>query len=187
MIARTWDLLVSSFCFWLCRAFPSRARIIPHAEDPDKDLLLQFLVWPLRRRKPEEGPAPVSYYLQHFLTAESRDWYHKHRWSHMRSFVLSGWFLEHRPIQDRYLNHGRWSTYTMGRDVVHHVAYWSAHCWTLFIVRGASDDWGYYPKFVFGKGRYGNVSHRFMKDHYVPWRPHIKRRVVNLETGMVTK
>lgn len=167
-MTRAWDSFIDHCCRWLCLHYPGRYRLIPHAEDPTQPLLMQFMLW------------PHHLYLQHFVSPESTTWFHRHRWARMRSWVLSGWFVECRPLDRCMLLHKRLSTYAMTKDVIHHVVAWSPLCWTLFFVRGASDDWGYFPRRAFkGSG--------VVEKDFVPWRDHVRSRVRNLETGKVTK
>ena len=64
----------------------------------------------------------------------------------MRSFVLTGYFVEQRQRADRSRiekTHRFFSTYTMTRDVVHRIEYWSPRCWTIFCFSKEEKDWGY--------------------------------------------
>lgn len=177
-----YDRMISAFCWWLCAALPHRARVIPHAEDPGNPLLQQVLLWSRPERLVgqssccSERKPSVSVYLQHFLTPESPDYAHRHRWQYMRSVVLSGYFVEFRyqvwPLRSKLLFHRRLSTYTMNHKTIHQVRYWSRHCWTIFVAVNASDDWGYYNTLT------GRFTH---------WRQHVKRRVPALETGELTQ
>jgi hypothetical protein len=180
-IAGLWDRLISAFCWWLCAALPHRARVIPHAEDPTRPLLQQFLIY---HRAATDSKPSLSVYLQHFITPESQQFAHRHRWQKMRSFVLSGYFMEHRYKLNGTVwikLHSRLSTYTMNHETIYNVCYWSRHCWTIFVAVNAGDDWGYYCTSEWGNS-WANPSSRF-----IPWRQHIKQRVAALETGEVTK
>jgi len=178
-LALLWDRLISAFCWWLCAALPHRARVIPHAEDPGKPLLQQFLVY----SRPAGKKPSLSVYLQHFITPESPEFAHRHRWHYMRSFVLSGYFVEHRYRVDRDNEmtklHRRLSTYTMDHETIHNVYYWSRYCWTLFFAVDATDDWGYYPI-------YNSILWGPRVLNFIHWRDHIKQRVEALETGKIT-
>jgi len=173
MIARFWDSLISAFCWWLCAAMPHRARVIPHAEDPTQPLLQQFLLY----HRPVNGMKPsISVYLQHFLTPESPRFAHRHRWHRMRSFVLSGLFVEDRFSCKGYLCtnlHKRFTTYSMNKDTIHNVCLWHRHCWTVFVGISATEDWGYY-----------DIEHGL---RFSTWREHIKQRVPALEAGTVSQ
>lgn len=165
-----WDRAVDSACRALVAAFPNRARVVPKADDPSTPLLIQFMIWPGRL------------YLQHFVNPESPLVYHVHRWHFMRSIVLSGHFLERRltilpdsSTRGESIHHEAITSYTMDRNVVHHVTYWSSQCWTLFYMSKERDDaWGYYEL-----GPRGKIS------ELIPWRTYIQQRVPSLETGEV--
>jgi len=153
--------MIAAFCRWLCRTFPNRARIVPRADDGVTPLLTQFMI------------IPRVLYLQHFEGPETNDYFHRHRWHYMRSFVLSGFYIEERPGQKFYSRRaGR--THKMDHSTVHRVEYWSSDCWTLFLMLRPGDDWGYYARQ--GKGDLGR---------YTPWRDFVKKRVPTIETKQI--
>lgn len=161
------DFWIPAFCGFLCRAFPSRSRVVPKADDPSTPLLLQFMIWPGRL------------YLQHFLHPETAGLFHRHRWEKMRSIVLSGNFIEERRTHESFysdwISHHSLSAYSMTRDVIHRVAFWSQDCWTLFYMsRARSDDWGYFRRLPDGT-----------LSPMIPWREAIKCRVPSLEKGAI--
>lgn len=174
-----WDLLVNAVCRLLCLCLPWRARVVPRADDPSKPLLTQFLLYKA------EG---VSIYLQHFEAPEAYEYFHRHRWSYMRSLILSGMYLEERPWtsfdgitpkamynEQRLYMRLRFRSHTMDHDTIHRVDYWAPLCWTLFYTRDPSNDWGYYPR-----GDYSDSA-------FIPWKQFVKARVPSLETGKVTE
>lgn len=165
--------LVSRFCRFLCRTFPSRARTIPQQRNPSVPLLTQFAV--LR------STFGVAIYLQHFETPNSES-FHRHAWRYMRSWVLSGWFREHRwnwlKSHPESITHRAGESYTMAKHDVHRVDYWSPDCWTLFLMVKPDDDWGYYDL-----QRDGN---QLALANYRPWRDEIVKRVPSLDTGKIT-
>lgn len=176
-LADAWDAAVNAACRWACRRWPSRCRTVPHSTDGTTPLLTQFMVWPGRC------------YLQHFETPEIEGRYHNHRWRRMRSFVLSGAFVEERPARDhtgngcrpacsKWITHRRFTTYAMDRSVIHRTAWWSPHCWTLFVMSTEQAEgaraWGYYERRADGT-----------LGPFIPWREGIARIVPSLETGKV--
>lgn len=115
----------------LNKLFPTRCREIPHVDGGV--LLRQVRVF-------------KNVYLQQFAQPEVVDMFHLHRWSKMRSFILSGHYVEERLYADKTrakIRHQRFTTFTMTRDVVHRVHYWSPRCWTLFIYSDDNLGWGY--------------------------------------------
>jgi hypothetical protein len=174
---RIWDTSINALCRNLCLWFPSRCRTVPHAEDPSKPLLTQLLLW-------HQGKTSV--YLQHFETAEDYDWFHRHRWTYMRSYVLSGMYLEERPVDPNAFSipakaetvircRYRLTTHTFEPETIHRVDFWSPKCWTVFVTKNPDQEWGYYPR-----GKFGAAD-------FVPWRQFIKQRIPSLESGQVTK
>lgn len=155
-------------CLWLCRTFPSRSRVVPKADEPSVDLLLQFMIWPGRL------------YLQHFIHPETGGYFHRHRWSFMRSLVLSGYFIEQRPIgrcSVRWVEHVSPSIYSMDHNTIHRVAFWSEDCWTLFYMsKERTDLWGYYKRLPNG-----------CLSTMIPWRAAVMCRVPSLETKEITR
>lgn len=173
----TWDRLVNWFCLLLCSLMPWRARVIPRADEPSRLLLRQFLVchW-----------GKLSIYLQHFEGPEAWEWFHKHRWDYMRSFVLSGRYVEERAEdvwdEDEILgfrtvhNHyqrRRFNSHRLYPESIHRVEWWDPLCWTMFVTYNPRHEWGYYPR-----GKYSS-------EDFVPWRDFIKSRVPSLETGKI--
>lgn len=128
-------LIVSKLARW----FPSRYRLIPRAQD-GVPLLRQFKVF------------GSWCYLQSFIGPEVHDWFHRHRWERMISFVLSGAIKEERYPGGIFMVHRGGSVYTMDRTVVHRVSAVMSRTWTLFFVFGLRSrldgkaDWGYYPR-----------------------------------------
>ena len=155
-----WDKLLSKTCWWLFNTFPSRARRIPCEDGISGTKLVQFMIWPNRL------------YLQHFMQPEQYEYFHNHRWGHMRSFILSGSYVEERP--ESMITHGRFTTHTMDDTVKHRVHWWSEHCWTLFYMGEVVDPyWSFFHRDT------GNQE---------TWAEHIPKygRVANLETGELT-
>lgn len=182
-LREAWDRAVNWAARALIAVFPSRARVIPHAEDPARALLTQFLVLHWGR---------LSLYLQHFESPESHEYFHRHRWGYMRSFVLSGYYVEERPAQwepgiaqdmlqvsqgrtwrgaSNFIARARGDTFTMSPEVIHRVSLWSPLCWTLFLTWAPQDDWGYYARET---------------GAFTPWRDFVVQRVPSLETGEVS-
>lgn len=173
-LAACWDLFVDFAIRALCVLMPWRHRVVPAAEDPSRPLLRQFALL----RASRWG----ALYLQHFVTPEAHDFAHIHRWMRMRSWVLSGFFIEERPIDFvRHIAHFRFTSYTMDRSVIHRVAEWSPRCWTLFWMSPETTDaWGWFPI----------VNRAATKRHHIlgsfrPWREHIVKRVASLDTGRI--
>jgi len=115
---------------------------------------------------------PKILYLQHFEEPESKDYFHRHRWHYMRSWVLSGHYVEERP--GMLITRRAGTTYSMNHQTVHRVDSWSKDCWTLFLMLKPDDDWGYYER---SGTRLGKFTH---------WRQFLKARVPSLETGKIT-
>ena len=115
---------------FLAKVFPSRYRVIPRIHDGEP-LLRQFKIteWA---------------YLQSFVNPEGHDLYHRHRWTQMRSFVLSGEFTEERYPGDIFILHRAPSTYTMDFGTIHRLDSVTPRTWTLFLMRHNSIGWGYY-------------------------------------------
>lgn len=149
-----WDILVDKACRALCRAFPERHRVIPRADDPEIPMLDQFML------------IPGKLYLQHFRSEESQDWFHHHRWDHMRSIVLSAFYVEERALGKSYRVRQRGRSHTMDHDTIHRVDYWHPYCWTLFFMGEDLKEWGYYGRDL---------------DCYYPWEEFVRRRVPKLE------
>lgn len=173
-----WDRLVNFICRWLCRVLPSRARTIPHATDASRPLLTQFALW-------RAGKGRLAIYLQHFESPEPETHLHRHRWKWMGSLVLSGWFREERATTPPIVGHYCWTrpiahragtAYSMRKQDVHRVSWWSQRCWTLFVMWDADDDWGYWERRT-SDGTWVR---------FIPWREHIQKRVPSLDTGKVT-
>lgn len=154
-----WDRMVDGTCRALCRAFPERHRVVPRADAPDVPMLDQFML------------VPGKLYLQHFRAEESPDWFHHHRWQHMRSIVLSAFYVEERPHGKAYHTRQRGYTHVMDHDTIHRIDYWHPHCWTLFYMGDDLKDWGYYARDL---------------RSYVPWQEFVTKRIPNLERGEVT-
>lgn len=172
-----WDLSVDLLCRALCSLFSSRHRTVPAAEDPSRPLLRQFAIV---RATSWIGRRYGALYLQHFITPESLDWAHRHRWAHMRSWVLSGYFIEERLPHVELIAHVAPSSYDMRATVIHRVSAWSEKCWTLFHMSPeVSDNWGYY-RIVDRKA----ATHRVLGP-FIHWRAHIVKRVPSLDTGKV--
>lgn len=123
-----------SFYSFISKLFPSRCREVPAI---DGGVLLQ------------QVRITSGIYLQHFCKPEPEGIFHIHRWENMRSFVLTGHFTEQRLRADKTKvekRHRFLSTYTMTRDVLHRVSYWSPKCWTIFCFSGGGKDWGYFDE-----------------------------------------
>jgi len=152
---------VSRFYDIAAKLFPSRCREIPAI---DGGILL-------RQIKLTE-----KVFLQNFAKPEPEGIFHLHRWERMRSFVLTGSFIEQRLRADRskrLIRHRFLSTYSMTRDVVHRVAYWSPRCWTIFIMMGNTGEWGYLDEnFTFTKW-----------DEYIPEELVMKKRFSQTTLG----
>lgn len=168
-----WDIAIDALCRLLCILFPWRSRIVPAAEDPERPLLKQFAIL----RAGRFG----ALYLQHFVTPEPREFVHCHRWHSMRSWVLSGLFIEERPLDpnQRYHIHERFGSYSMSHTVIHRVEFWSRRCWTLFWMSPElSDAWGWW-----------HVADRNAPQpwkilgNFIPWRDHIQKRIESLDSG----
>jgi hypothetical protein len=151
-----WDAAVNAACLALCRLFPSRSRVIPRADDPSRPLLRQFLLCHL---------GPLSVYLQHFESPEAWEWFHRHRWEYMRSFVLSGLYLEELPQE------GSWEGYK-----TYHVSK------TNLLQRRRFHTHRLYPTTIhrvdYPRGKYSSAE-------FVHWRDFVKARVPSLETGKI--
>jgi hypothetical protein len=127
----------------LAPLFPDRWRVIPRKED-GKPMLRQFRLW---------GSGSMgamvfgsAAYLQSFIAPERLDDFHRHRWTHMRSFVLSGMLIEERyPGGMMTVRHAP-DTYAMDWTTIHRLDYASPRTWTLFLMRGNSVRWGYYRR-----------------------------------------
>lgn len=154
-----WDAFVDRVANWLCRTFPSRYRVVPHATTGEP-MLRQFRV-------------TKRIYLQQFLEPEEHEYMHNHRWEKVRSIVLSGMYVEERPGRITITRRAG-QTHTMDRSVIHRIAYWSPLCWTLFFQskRQNLDEWFY---FTANPLRWAGKHH---------WIDHIQRRVPNLEGDM---
>jgi hypothetical protein len=167
----------------LCAAMPQRHRVIPTSTDPSRPLLEQFAVM----RQCRFG----ALYLQRFVNPELPRFFHRHQWHRMRSFVLSGEFVEERaplaydeaaskltqvwpPHAIVHVTHKRLSTYTMDRSVIHRTDSWGKRCWTLFWMSSPKlEDWGYYDR---------EAAWRF-----IPWREQIAKQIPSLdEPGKLT-
>jgi len=122
----------------LARALPKRFRLIPRVED-GKPLLRQFRLW----GSPSRGSGA---YLQSFVTNETVGSFHNHRWPHMRSFVLSNFFVEERYPGGTFIVHKAPSTYTMDSTDIHRLAAVAPETWTLFITKGPTREWGYFKR-----------------------------------------
>lgn len=172
------DLIVDWTIRALCVLLPWRHRIVPDALTAEP-MLRQFA---LIRGGSFIGRRFGALYFQHFLQPEPMTYMHRHRWARMRSWVLSGLFVESRPggeiTSADYAVHARGESYEMDRTTIHRVAYWSRRCWTLFWMSpDVSDDWGWY-EWDATTGRLGAFR---------PWRTHIAKRVPSLDTGEITK
>ena len=128
------------------KIFPNRCREIPAM---DGGILLQQI------------RVGKNAYLHHFVKPEPLDIFHKHRWKHMRSFVLFGKYREQRfdasSKDTTTVEHRVGQTFTMDESVIHRISYWSPKCWTLFFFYGDGQDWGYYDK----------------QGNYTPWQDYI--------------
>lgn len=163
-----WDSFVDYVCQKLCALFPSRTRTIPRADKPELPLLTQFVIIPERL------------YLQHFHNPESPEFFHFHRWEYMRSFVLSGHYIEeiwrHRKCNSYYMKlRKRFRTHIMNDHVIHRVQYWSSNCWTLFYMgKVIETNWGYY---------------RRDSGVFTPWHKMIPdvHKIPHVETGKITE
>jgi len=114
--------------------FPKRCREIPAI---DGGILLQQI------------KVTKNCYLQHFVKPEPEGKFHIHRWKKMRSFILSGHYVEQRLYANRTtteIRHRFGTTFSMDKGAVHRVAYWSPKCWTLFMFSGSDGLWGYLDK-----------------------------------------
>lgn len=155
----TWDTFVL-FCFlWLFDKFPSRARIVPRADDPETPMLMQVAL--VRGRL----------YLQRFIAPESRDFFHNHRWRYMRSLVLSGSYVEERP-GGKLIRRRAGRSHSMDSTTIHRVLWWSPCCVTLFYMsKRHAPTWGYFEA----------KPLRFAQ--FTDWREFVKRRIPSLESG----
>jgi hypothetical protein len=126
----------------LAPVFPERYRVIPRKED-GVPMLRQFLVW----GSPSAGSGA---YLQSFVAPEQAHDFHSHRWPYMRSFVLSGMFVEERYpgiySGGAALVHEAPSTYMMDSGVIHRLHHADPRTWTLFLTRGPIGTWSYYRR-----------------------------------------
>jgi len=122
------------FYFIVSKIFPKRCREIPAM---DGGILLQ------------QVRVTKNSYLHHFVKPEPVDMFHKHRWKKMRSFVLTGRYVEERlsPEGDvSEVKHKFGQTFTMDKSTIHRVSYWSPRCWTWFFFGESDGDWGYYDR-----------------------------------------
>lgn len=169
MIGAMWDRAVDAACRGLCALIPSRHRIVPGHKDPSVPLLRQFAIIRMGRFG--------ALYLQHFCNPEPAH-YHRHKWDRMRSFVLSGMFVEERPsIGMHMIGHSRLTSYAMDRDTLHRVVLWGPRCWSLFWMSPQYDN----DRFTFYErnpdGTAGKATH---------WRDYLAARVPSLDTGEIT-
>lgn len=85
-------------------------------------------------------------YMHHFVQPEPAGKFHLHRWTKMRSFILTGHYIEERLYADRStkkIRHRFLQTFAMGREAIHRIDYWSPGCWTLFFYSDDDLGWGY--------------------------------------------
>jgi hypothetical protein len=169
-MVKLYDRLVDTLCRALCVVLWWRFRVIPQARNPKEPLLRQLLLWKSKS---------LEVYLQHFDNPEPNTHMHCHEWPSMRSFVLSGAFVEERP-RDGYIEHKRLTTYAMDASVWHRSHAWGPHCWTLFVCMGGR---------VIARG-YRAVSVDYPSGqlhlgHFIPWRDHILQKIPSL-TGIKT-
>ena len=151
-----WDFLVDKLCKNIIKTFPSRYRLIPRADNPDIGMLSQFVIW--------KGPSGRRLFLHHFHCPEIKTHAHNHRWSYMRSFVLSGFYVEerYRLGSDAYSKclRDRFRTHSMNKETIHRVYHWSERCWTLFYCGKDEREWGYF-----------NLNDM----NYTPWQGFVKK------------
>lgn len=128
MIGHFLEGLMSS----LARAFPARWRVIPRKED-GAPMLRQFKLtrWA---------------YLQSFVCPEAPDSFHVHRWPRMVSFVLSGALQEERYPGGMFLQHGAPAVYMMDCTMIHRINAVKPRTWTLFVMLGPTQPWGYFAR-----------------------------------------
>lgn len=159
---KDWDSMISSLCFMLCGLYPDRVRTVPRADKPDVQLLTQFVIIPERL------------YLQHFHNAETIKKFHNHRWGYMRSFVLSGSYMEERT-DIGFATRRRFKTHTMNHEVRHRVHKWGKDCWSLFYMgEVVNPDWGYFDRAT---------------EEFIPWHEFItdENKLPHVETGKITR
>ena len=157
-----WDELVMRAFLWLFVNLPNRSRVVPAADDPATQMLMQFAL--IKGRL----------YLQHFMTAESYDYFHTHRWTYMRSFVLSSGYVEERPGGFN-ITRTRFHTHSMDHSTIHRVAYWDDNCVTLFYMsKEQTDAYGYHR------------AYPLRHTDFIGWRDHVQHRIPSLETGEIT-
>ena len=137
----------SSFGWWarlvewaivhvLLRLFPKRYRLIPRIDG--QPLLRQFLVLRLGKF--------LEVYLHSFVNGETDQWFHRHRWGHMFSMVLSGRFCEERFPGRLFWVHYAPSFYYMDQSTIHRLHWAGERTWSLFFGFGNGDSWGYYRR-----------------------------------------
>ena len=174
-----WDWFVDSTIRMLCLALPGRFRIVPEASTGEPMLRQLAII----RGGSWIGKRVGALYLQHFDAPEPRGYAHIHRWRRMRSLVLSGSFIEERPIDVEYIAHMRGDRYEMDRKVIHRVEWWSPRCWTLFHMSvEQSDAWGWFEI----ANRDSSTRQRVL-GCFIPWRKHIAKRVPSLDTREITQ
>jgi hypothetical protein len=155
----SWNKGVLYVFFWLFFGFPSRARIVPRADDPSIPMLMQFAL--IRGRL----------YLQRFISPESENFFHNHRWRYMRSFVLSGQYVEERPGGHTIIRR-RGRSHAMDWTTIHRIVEWTPYCVTLFYMsKEQRDEWGYLP------------AEDLRSPRFESWRTFVKKRIPNLESG----
>lgn len=138
-----WARLVEALIvgrFGLARLFPKRYRLIPRLDG--QPLLRQFLVL---RLGPTKRPW-IEVYLHSFVNGETAEWFHRHRWGHMVSVVLSGRFCEERFPGQLFWVHYAPDFYYMDRSTVHRLHWAGERTWSLFFGFGNDARWGYYRR-----------------------------------------
>jgi hypothetical protein len=158
-LGQIWDELIHHLFWTLYLLLPNRSRIVPRADDPDTLMLAQIAL------------VKGRLYLQRFLEPEQEDTFHNHRWCYMRSFVLSGFYIEERP-GGVFVHRSRFQTHTMDWTTIHRIEGWGQRCVTLFYMsREQRESWGYFPAYALRRAK------------FTDWRQFIKRRVPSLESG----